>query len=127
MKVVKVGRNRFKDLKRTKVLFMTYVINFPDGDQWVKQQEFSAHDMAFELNKIIAEHRGSYSGRAWALRCQALWNAGETWWKDNMGVEHLILIEDKKRKNMKWGVTKEDYMTIKTGVTEEEFRKGEKQ
>jgi hypothetical protein len=95
MKPVRIARNRLKDKKWTKVIYQTYVLTFPDGDQWVKQQPMSAHDMAFELNKMIAEHRAGRLGREWKLRAEALWRAGECWWKDEAGVEHLILIEEK--------------------------------
>lgn len=122
-KRIQISRNKFNALKRTKLLYITYVLMFPDGDQWVKQQQFSAHDLEFELKKIMAEHKGTASDRSWRLRCMALWKAGETWWKDNLNVEHLIMIEDKKRKE-KWGVSKKNYMDIKTGLTEEQIKKG---
>lgn len=120
----KKGAMKHRDAKHTKLLYMTYVLNFPDGDQWVKQEPFSAHDLAFKLNNIIAEHRGTASDSSWVQRCNALWNAGECWWKDEANMEHLILIEDKKRTDLKWGVSKEDYMTIKTGLTEEQMKEG---
>lgn len=119
------GAIKHRDAKHTKLLYMTYVLSFPDGDQWVKQTPMSAHDMAFELNKILAEHKHSPSGRSWKLRCEALWKVGECWWKDNLGVEHLILIEDKKRENIKWGVSKDNYFQIETGLSEEQI-KGDK-
>lgn len=112
---------KYKDKKHTKLLYFTYVLSFPDGDQWIKQQQFSAHDLAFELNKIRAEHKYSASGRSWMARTEALWKAGECWWKDNMGVEHLIVIEDQKRPE-KWGVSKDGYMKIETGLTEEQMK-----
>lgn len=104
------SKNKFRDQKFTKVVYMTYVLNFPDGDQWNRQEEFSLHDLDHRLKQMIAEHFRTNS--EWKLRAQALWKAGECWWKDEMGVEHLILIEEKKRKE-KWGVDKADFATFK--------------
>jgi len=112
---------KYKDKKHTKLLYMTYVLSFPDGDQWVKQQAFSAHDLSFELNKIRQEHKNTLTDSSWRNRTEALWKTGECWWKDEAGVEHLIIIEENKRKNMKWGVSKDGYMDLKTGLTEEQM------
>lgn len=111
-------KNKFRDQKWTKVVYMTYVLTFPDGDQWTRQEPFSMHDLDHRLKQMIAEHSRARS--EWKLRTMALWKAGECWWKDEAGIEHLILIEDKKR-DERWGVTKQDFATFKHGVTGEEI------
>jgi hypothetical protein len=114
MKVVRVARNKFRDLKRTKLLFLTYVLTFPDGEYWMKQQEMSAHDMMFELKKIIAQHRRQKS--EWKDRAMAIWRCGECWWKDEAGVEHLIMLEDKRRpkRELRWGVNQAGFANFRT-------------
>lgn len=114
---IKSAINKFKDMKRTKVVYMTYVLTFPDGDQWTKQTPFSAHDMDLMLKNMIAEHLRTRS--EWYQRCGALWAHGECWWKDEAGVEHLVLIEDKKREE-RWGVDQKDFGTFKHGLTDDE-------
>lgn len=122
MKPVVIARNKYRGSKHTKLIYMTYVLTFPDGDQWVKQRAMSAHDMAFELTEIIKQHKNSHSGRDWRLRCEALWRAGECWWKDNLNVEHLILLEDKKRPKhqLKWGTDVEGLFSFRTETGTEE-------
>lgn len=116
MKPIRIARNRHRDKKWTKVIYMTYVLMFPDGEQWVKQTPMSAHDMAFELKKIMAEHKGGRTERDWKIRAEALWRAGECWWKDALNVEHLVMIEDKPRPKhqLKWGVDQKGLGTFKT-------------
>lgn len=111
--------SHIRNAKFTQLIYMTYVLNFPDGDQWVRQKQLSAHDLEVELKNMIAEHSRDKAGRAsdWRNRAIALWKVGECWWKDNLGVEHLILIERTKRKE-KWGVSKAGMGEIKTGVSE---------
>ncbi len=84
-------------------VYMTYVVTFPDGEQWNRQETFTAHDLDLKLKNMIKEHRRDAS--AWRMRAMALWKSGETWWKDEAGVEHLILIEEKPRPD-KWGINK---------------------
>jgi len=102
--------------------FMTYVLSFPDGDQWVKQTQMTMKSLDMHLKNMIAEHSQDKKGRSmdWKNRAMALWKAGECWWKDNLGVEHLILIEAKKRPShqLKWGVSKKNMGTITHGVDE---------
>lgn len=107
---MKVARNRFKELKRTKVVYMTYVLTFPDTEVWIKQDPFSAHDMAWKLQQMIKEHARTES--EWKHRAMALWKAGECWWKDEAGCEHLVMIEDKKRET-RWGLNQKGMATFK--------------
>lgn len=109
-KIPKIIRNKWKSLRTPKVLYFTYVLNFPDGDVWVKQRPF-VQELEWEMKEMLKESRHP----EWKNRVFALWTAGECWWKDNLDVEHLILIEDKKRRE-KWGVSKEGLATIETGV-----------
>jgi len=46
--------------------------------------------------------------------------AGESWWKDSMGAEHLMLIEGRPRPKhkLKWGVSKKDFLTVENNLTE---------
>lgn len=92
--------------------YLTYVLTFPDGDVWVKQTPL-AQDLEWEITRLIKEKKGTHSATEWRYRAIALWKAGETWWKDNMGVEHLMMIEQKKRAE-KWGVSKEGLATFST-------------
>lgn len=105
--------NKFRHLKWPKVSYMTYVLSFPDGDQWVKQSPF-VHALEFELNQMIREKKTS----EWKNRAMALWKTGECWWKDNLGAEHLIILESHKRKE-KWGITKAGLGSISTETTYE--------
>lgn len=107
---VRSAKNKFKDMKKTKVVYMTYVLTFPDGEAWQRQQEFSAHDLDLVLKNMIMEHKRDRS--EWKLRAEALWRAGECWWKDEAGVEHMILIEDVKRPK-KWGVDQKGFAEFK--------------
>lgn len=114
---------RLKSSKFTSVCYMTYVLNFPDGDTWVKQTEFNAHSLEMELKNLMAQHAKDKMGRGseWRNRAMALWKAGETWWKDNLGVEHLILIESKKRPKhqLRWGIDKKGLGGAQHGITED--------
>jgi len=112
-KPVRVARNQFRSLRYTQVVYMTYVLTFPGGDQWVKQTPFSAHDLDLHLKNMIAEHKRTRS--EWRNRAEALWRAGECWWKDEAGVEHLIMIEKTKRKT-RWGVDQEKFAKFKHGL-----------
>jgi hypothetical protein len=119
LKRIQVSRNKFKDKKHTQLLYETYVLTFPDGDVWMKQEPFSAHDMAFKLNQMISEHKAGRLGYEWKLRAEALWKAGECWWKDEAGIEHLIIIEPNKRpkaqlKKYEWGRSKVGMADFKT-------------
>lgn len=108
------ARNKYQDLKRPKLLYMTYVLNFPDGEQWIRQRQF-ANDLRWELKEMLKEHKTG----DWKVRIFALWKAGECWWKDNLGVEHLIMIETKKRAH-RWGTNKKNMAEIQTGLTAEQ-------
>lgn len=111
---------QFSKLKNSKwnlPCYMTYVLRFPDGDEWVKQTQFTAHSLDLELKNMIAEHsknKLSDRSRDWKNRAMALWKAGECWWKDSLGVEHLILVENKKRPShqLRWGVSKKGIGSI---------------
>ena len=114
MKPIRIARNKFRDRKHTQLCYMTYVLTFPDGDQWTKQEPFSAHDLAHVLTNMVREHKRLES--EWRHRAMALYKAGECWWKDEAGVEHLILIEKEKRKakDLRWGVDKAGMATFST-------------
>lgn len=109
-------RKQYRDLKFPKLLYMTYVLTFPDGDVWVKQTEM-VNDLAWNLQQLVAEKKTS----EWKTRALALYHANECWWKDALNVEHLILIEETKRPphQLRWGVSKEGLAEIKSGLTEE--------
>ena len=96
---------------------MTYVLTFPDGDQWTKQTPMSTYNMEHDLQNIIREHRRNRS--EWYHRAGALYKYGECWWKDEAGVEHLIMFEKKKRKE-KWGVDQAGFATFKHGLSDDE-------
>lgn len=110
--------------KRARLVYMTYVLSFPDGDQWVKQEEFMFQDLDLYLRNIMNMYAQSKAGTGydWKLRAMALWKSGECWWKDypfgrtEPGIEHLILIEDKKRPKhqLKWG-SKKGVMEVVSG------------
>lgn len=119
--------SKVKNGKWTAVVYMTYVLNFPDGEQWVKQTPFNAHSLEMEIRNMIKEHAKQKGGRAheWKNRAMALWKVGECWWKDSLNVEHLILIENKKRPStqLRWGVSKKGMSEIKHGLTEDPWAK----
>lgn len=105
-------KKSYQDLKTPKLLYMTYILTFPDGDVWVRQRPM-ANDLRWELKEMLKEHRKNFE---WKNRVMALWKAHECWWKDNMGVEHLVMIEERKRPH-KWGVSKEGMAELKHGQT----------
>lgn len=111
-------KKKVQDEKFSLPFYMTYVLTFPDGDQWTRQEQFMGHELDLKLKNMIIEHRRTNS--EWKHRAMALWKAGECWWKDEAGVEHLIMIEKEKREE-RWGITKEDFATFKHGVTGEEL------
>lgn len=110
----KIARNKYRGLRHTKLLYLTYVLTFPDGDRWVKQNPMTAHQMDVELKNMMLEH-GKKDKSEWRDRAMALWKCGECWWKDNLGAEHLMLIEEKKRVTS-WGADKKGLGTIKRGI-----------
>lgn len=109
---------------------MTYVLRFPDGDEWVKQREFTTQSLDMELKNMISEHAKDKRGKnlEWKNRAMALWKVGECWWKDSLNVEHLIMIELKKRPShqLKWGVSKKGMGSIIHGVDEHGNKIGDK-
>ena len=109
--VIRKGRRKVQDQKWNLPVFMTYVLRFPDGEEWVRQEQFSAHELDLKLKNMIAEPGKEKS--TLKLRATALWKAGECWWKDEAGVEHLILIEKDKREE-RWGIDKAGMATFKT-------------
>lgn len=106
--IAKTARNRFQEEKGGKLLYMTYVLTFPDGDVWIKQRSL-VQEMRWEMKEALKEHGKRWE---WKNRIMALWKHGECWWKDNLGVEHLILIEKQKRME-KWGLKKEGIGEVK--------------
>lgn len=109
------SHNKFQDRKKfQKLLYCTYSLQFPDGEQWIKQRPL-AHDLRWELKEMLKEHKTG----DWKNRVYALWKCGECWWKDNLGVEHLIVIEETKRME-RWGTKRKDVGDIKTGLTAEQ-------
>jgi len=76
------------------VRYFTYFVIFPgDNDYWVDQTPF-VHDLQFQLKQT-----------AWRndpQKCSDLLKKGETTWKDNNGVTHRVVIEEKQRPR-KWG------------------------
>lgn len=108
---VKRFKKSYQDLERPKLLYMTYILTFPDGDVWIKQRPL-AHDLRWEMQQTFKEHA---KNSEWKNRVMALWRAHECWWKDNLNVEHLILIEEKKRMT-KWGTSKEGLGQLQHGV-----------
>jgi len=83
--------------KSLEVRYFTYWLIFPGDkkeDYWVDQVPF-IHDLQFELKNS-----------RWAKdpnKCRDLLMKGETHWKDQNGVEHRVVIEDKERPR-KWGI-----------------------
>ena len=118
--------SKIRGSKFPSLCYMTYVLSFPDGEQWVKQTEFSGHDLDMMLKNMIAEHAKAKNGSGydWKNRAMALWKVGECWWKQKIDegqyIEHLILIEMKKRPKhqLKWGVSKANMIDVQTGVDE---------
>ena len=84
-----------------RVRYFTYFLEFPDGDVWVRQKAF-VHDMEWECTQLLKEHK---KDSEWKDRARDLFKKGETWWKDELNVEHRIKIEEKKRPE-KWGVAR---------------------
>lgn len=111
----------YRDRKFNTILYMTYILTFPDGDVWMKQTQM-VNDLAWNLTQMCAEKKTS----EWKSRAMALFHKNECWWKDNMGVEHLILIEDKPRSRFElskyqWGVSKDGFAKIENGLTGEQL------
>lgn len=113
---------KLKGAKHSGTAYMTYVLSFPDGDQWVKQTPFQNFEIDRILRNMIAEHSRAKKGQAWEWknRAMALWKTGETWWMDNLGVEHLILLELKPRPShqLKWGSQNKLGVSLLEGVDE---------
>ena len=80
----------------------------------------SAHDLAFELKKIIASK--GLRKDDWKDRAMAIWKAGECWWKDEAGVEHLMMLENKRRpkRELRWGVNQPGFANFRTETGTEE-------
>lgn len=119
--ISKIRGSRFPSL-----CYMTYVLSFPDGEQWVKQTEFTGHDLDMYLKNLINEHKNAKdgSGYDWKLRAMALWKSGETWWKQKIDagqyIEHLMMVELRKRPShqLKWGISKKNMIDVQVGVDE---------
>lgn len=109
---------KLKSSKFTRVVYMVYVLRFPDGDEWVRERPMSAHDLAFEIRQMILQHKKSST--EWKKRADALWMVGECWWKDSLGVENLIFVSGKPqpKHRLKWGVSKKGFMQVEYGVDE---------
>ena len=109
--------SKIKNSKWDIPCFVTYVLRFPDGDQWVKQTPFTAKSLDLYLKNMIAEHSRDRKGRGseWRDRAMALWKGRRMLeWKDNLKVEHLMIIEVKKRPSsqLRWGVSKKGIGTV---------------
>lgn len=107
-------QQQFRELKRAQVLHFNYTLVFPDGDVWKKTTPF-VNDLAWNLQQLINE-KTSFKSETnekseWRDRALALWNNNECWFKDKMGVEHIIRIEERpissvELKLYQWGVKK---------------------
>lgn len=79
-----------------KIRYFTYFLTFPDGDQWVDQVPF-VHDLQWELKHSCFEME--------PFKKRDLLVKGETFWKDQNSVEHLVRIESVERVR-NWGIGK---------------------
>lgn len=78
------------------VRYFTYYLIFPDGESWVDQTPF-IHALDFQLKQTVWRNDNK--------KLMDLYNKGETRWKDQNSVEHLVRIEDVIREK-RWGVQK---------------------
>lgn len=88
---------------------------FPDGDIWIEQRPM-VDSLDLELQNMMKEHNKKDKSE-WADRARKLWTKGDVWWKDKMGVEHRMVIENTKRRK-RWGSDKKgmgSHKTIGTG------------
>lgn len=82
--------------------YLTYWLIFPSntlkGDFWVRQIPF-IHDLQFEMQNWKGINKDPNV-------MNKLLKKGEAHWKDHNGVEHRLVIEDKKRPE-KWGIQRQ--------------------
>lgn len=83
-----------KDHTPGKVRYLTYYLEFPDGDTWCDQIKF-VHPLSFELQRTrwYKHEPGIY---------RDLMAKGEGSFKDQNGVRHIIKVEEIERPR-KWG------------------------
>lgn len=111
-----MGTQRVTTLRKfPKLRYWTYTLMFPDGDVWVDQKPM-VESFDVECLNMIAGH---HDKALWSARMRQLRLRGFVSWKDAHKVEHLVVIENTKRRK-RWGTDdkKSGLGSIQQGLTE---------